>query len=70
MIRIKLKQFRVGKGMTQAEFAKEIGFTRSYYGAVENGKVSGSRKFWKAISRRFAIPMGEVVVWMLDGEED
>lgn len=56
--------------MTQAEFAKEIGFTRSYYGAVENGKVSGSRKFWKAISRRFAIPMGEVVVWMLDGEEE
>lgn len=56
--------------MSQAEFAAEIGYTRSYYGAVENGKLSGSRKFWKAISRRFAIPMGEVVEWMIDGDEE
>lgn len=69
MARLKLKQFRVGKGMTQESFSQAIGFNRTYYGAVENGKHEGSMKFWKAIGRRFAIPMSEVVELMDDGEE-
>lgn len=69
MARLKLKKFRVGKGMTQEVFAREIGFNRTYYGAVENGKHEGSMKFWKAISRRFAIPMSEVVEMMENDDE-
>lgn len=69
MARLKLKKLRVGKGMTQEVFAREIGFYRTYYGAVENGKHEGSMKFWKAISKRFAIPMSEVVEMMENGDE-
>lgn len=35
----KLKKFRMAKGMNQTELAKKLGIDRSYYSAIENGKV-------------------------------
>lgn len=63
-MRIRLKLLRVSKGMSQEEFAKAIGFTRSYYRTVEAGLNQGSMKFWLAIKDRFAIPDSEWVELM------
>ena len=58
-MRMKLKLLRVAKGMSQDEFSKAIGFSRTYYNAVENGKHNGSLKFWKAVQTFCNVPDAE-----------
>ena len=59
-MRIRLKLLRVSKGMSQEEFAKAIGVTRSYYRTVEAGENQGSLNFWLSIKDGFAIPASEL----------
>ena len=55
-MRTNLKVLRAKKNMNQEEFAKAIGFSRTYYNAVENGKHPGSLKFWKAVQEFCNVP--------------
>lgn len=55
-MRKRLKILRIEKDMNQEEFAKAIGFSRTYYNAVENGKHAGSLKFWKAVQQFCNVP--------------
>lgn len=64
MERTKLKQFRVGKRQTQAEFAESIGYSRGYYRRVEAGEYSGSLKFWQKIAEVHDRPMNDVLELM------
>ena len=50
-----LKAFRQGKGMTQSEFADEIGFSRSYIATVESGKQSISLNLMHVIIRKYGV---------------
>lgn len=50
-MRINLKLLRVKMNMNQNEFSTAIGYSRTYYNAVENGKHEGSLKFWKAVQK-------------------
>lgn len=69
MARTNLKVFRVKYGLTQDEFAKKIGYSRSYYRRVENSECSGAMKFWQAISTEFVIPMVDVLELMKVDED-
>jgi DNA-binding XRE family transcriptional regulator len=55
-MRIQLKLLRVARGMTQEQFAKALGYNRTYYNAVENGKHAGSLKFWKRVQEFCNVP--------------
>lgn len=54
--RLNLKQFRVSKDMTQAEFAAAMGVTRSRYQQVESGARFPEEPFWHALQKTFGIP--------------
>lgn len=64
-MRKKLYMFRAGLMLSQAQIAKEIGFSRMTYADVENGKKEPSLKFCTALSEKFAIPISEVVDMMV-----
>lgn len=55
-MRTRLKQFRVGTHMTQDEFAKRLGVSRSTYAFIECGKRSGKQSFWNSLCFEFRIP--------------
>ncbi len=55
-VRTKLKQFRVGTKLTQAEFAEKIGVSRATYSFVETGQRGGTHEFWQAIQDVFNVP--------------
>ena len=55
-MRTKLKQFRVGTKLTQAEFAEKIGVSRATYSFVETGQRGGTHEFWQAIQDVFNVP--------------
>lgn len=52
---IELQLLRVRHGLNQEDAAAACGFSRSQWGAVENGDQHGSRRFWKAVQDRFHI---------------
>lgn len=63
-MRRNLRVFRVKLGLTQDDFAKRIGYSRSYCQLVESGKYLASMRFWLKISEQFSVPMSEVVELM------
>ncbi len=70
-MRTRLKQFRVGLHLTQAEFAAKIGVCRATYSFIERGIRSGTNEFWANIQRVFDVPDEEMYVLMkLDESED
>lgn len=68
-MRTNLKIFRVKQNLTQEQFAKEIGYERSSYADVENGKREPSMRFCKAISEAYGVPLTEVVEMMQNDED-
>jgi|BioPla2DNA2_1021312.scaffolds.fasta_scaffold50274_2 transcriptional regulator with XRE-family HTH domain len=42
---MKLKEFRLSKGLTQEELARKLGYTLSLVAKIEQGQVRPSRKF-------------------------
>lgn len=65
-----MKQFRVGLDMTQEQIAAEIGYDRTNYVTVEQGKRDGTIAFWKALQRRFNIPGHTMWALICDEETD
>lgn len=61
----RLRLMRKKEGLSQARFAKEIGFSQSYVKNIETGRAKPSRRMLEAISKRFGIS----VDWLLQGIE-
>lgn len=54
--RIALKQFRIGKMLTQQEMADKLGVDRTKYAAIELGKRHGTFVFWSTFQNVFEVP--------------
>lgn len=63
-MRTRLKVFRIEQGLSQEQIAKEIGYNRMTYAAVENGKREPTLRFCSALSRAFGITLDEVMQLM------
>ena len=48
-----LKEFRTARGLTQAELAKELGFSKSYYSKIENEERQPGFPFMKILKNRY-----------------
>ena len=48
-----LKEFRTTRGLTQAELAKELGFSKSYYSKIENEERQPSFLFMSKLKNRY-----------------
>lgn len=59
MSRTELKVFRVKQGLTQAQFAEKIGFSRGQYARFENGDAETTLRFLRALEKAFNIPFAE-----------
>ena len=56
--------------MKQEQIAAEIGYDRTNYATIEQGKRDGSIAFWKALQRRFNIPGNEMWALICNEETD
>ena len=63
MGRRNLKIFRVRRGLTQEEIAREIGVCRSTYAEIETGKRECNTRFLKKLQNVYEIPDAEM--WAL-----
>lgn len=61
----RVKSIRKKNKLSQAKFAKEIGYSQGYIRDIELGKSKPSRRILEAISQRFNISID----WLLTGEE-
>ena len=50
-----LKLFRIALDLSQAEIAKKLDVSRSYYGFIESGRQKGSVKFWETMKDVFVL---------------
>ncbi len=66
LIGSKIKDVRVRKGLSQAEFGKRIGFHKNQVYNVENGKSTPSDEFIAAVSREFNVSY----LWLRSGRTD
>lgn len=66
-MKIKLKQFRVGLNLTQAEMAKECGVGLSAYGEIERGETDGSLKFWHKLMTNHELSPSDLCSIMFEG---
>lgn len=69
MERTNLKVFRVQKKMTQAEFAKAVGYTRSHYAKIEKGEYDYTLKFMTNFRKYFSVSEQEFNEIMKKDEE-
>lgn len=60
-MRTNLKLFRIKVGMTQAQFAEAVGYSRNHYANVENGEQNMPMKMLENIGKRFAVPSDELM---------
>ena len=56
MKRLKLKQFRIGRDLSQEEMANTLNISRESYALIENGKRRGKEQFWCDLQNSFHIP--------------
>ena len=57
--RTQLKLFRVGKHLTQEQFAEKIGYSRWQYVQFESGKGETTLRFLEALTQAFGITFDE-----------
>ena len=67
-IRIKLKQFRIGLNLTQAEMAKSCDIALSTYGDIERGETDGPLKFWRTLMTKFNLSPEEICDMQYEGK--
>ena len=60
----RMKELRTANKLSQAAFAKKIGFSRSYIGKVEQDITQPSRKMLESVRREFGVS----VDWILSGD--
>lgn len=58
-----LERFRRDQRMTQEEFAIAIGYSRSQYALIEQGKRNGTQDFWAKLQARFCVE--DCAMWEL-----
>lgn len=58
-MRTELKVFRIKQGMTQAQFAEKIGFSRGHYARFENGEAGTTLRFLQALQKAFGLSLEE-----------
>ncbi len=49
--------FRASMDLTQDEFAKSVGYSRSYLKDIERGRVKPSKKFIEAVSLKYGFSL-------------
>lgn len=54
-------EIRKELGLSQEDFAKEIGFSKSYVGDIESGRTGPSLNIVLAIRDRFKIPIDKIL---------
>lgn len=59
MERTNLKVFRIKKKMSQAKFAKELGYSRNHYARIENGSHEAPLKLLVALSKKYGMTLDE-----------
>lgn len=62
----RIRELRLGKGISQAEFGERIGFHKNQVYNVENGKSIPSDEFLSAVSREFNVSY----LWLRNGDSD
>lgn len=67
-MKIKLKQFRIGLNLTQAEMAKKCGVGLSAYGEIERGETDGSLKFWHNLMTNYELSPIDLCSIMFEGK--
>lgn len=55
-MRIKLRQARVEKGLTQQQVADELYLSLRQYQRIENGDAQGSIETWDKLEDMFTVP--------------
>lgn len=50
---MELKDFRMRKGLTQEELARQMGYTLSMYAQVERGQTEPSRNFMRILKNLY-----------------
>ncbi|MDR2206580.1 MAG: helix-turn-helix domain-containing protein [Flavobacteriaceae bacterium] len=60
MVKTKLQQVRMEKGLSQDEFAKMVGMTQSNYSRKENGLAKFTMPEWKRMARELNVPLEEL----------
>jgi transcriptional regulator with XRE-family HTH domain len=65
MLKDKIKEIRKSKGLTQEEFAKKLGVSRTYVGELERGRIKGTNV--KIISKLADIS-GKSMEYFLDDD--
>ena len=56
---MKLRLFRVSKGMTIEQFADAIGYERKWYSNIEKGKAKPTTRLLEGLSNAFNISIVE-----------
>lgn len=59
MERTNLKVFRIRKKMSQAKFAKELGYSRNHYARIENGSHEVHLKLLVTLSEKYGMTLDE-----------
>jgi len=59
--KLKIKEIRVRKGMTQKELAKKAGVSRSYFGDLENGKYDIKLSLFVKISNILEVDLFDLI---------
>lgn len=64
----KIKNIRIGLGLTVGFLSAEIGVSRSYFTLMENGKRRLPKRLVKKLAKAFKLPKGTVYDWYLEQE--
>jgi transcriptional regulator with XRE-family HTH domain len=64
MSRTELKVFRVKRGLSQAQFAEKIEFSRGHYARFENGEAETTLRFLEALQTAFGLSYEEAKALM------
>lgn len=59
-IKVKIKEFRIKKDLTQEELAKRVGVRRETIVFLEQGKYNPSLKLALSISKELKVPIDEL----------
>lgn len=58
---MKLRLFRVGKGMTIEQFADAIGYNRKWYSNIEKGLAKPTMRLLDGLCNAFGLTIAEAV---------
>jgi len=60
MIKVRVKEFRVKKGLTQEELSQRVGVRRETIVFLEQGKYNPSLKLALTIAKELKVPVSEL----------